>query len=193
MECIFNKHTLILPGLSFVTYDIALLTWLHQHVIPHSVPVLQFISDTTTLVSISMALLLLVLAIVKKSKPLRRKFLMIVAVLILVLGVTQGLKGVIDRDRPFDTYPYIEKLSSGGDSSFPSGHTLEAFAMAVSISLLFSRKRIIIPVYLWAFLVAYSRMALGVHYPTDVLAGIMLGTFIGMGLYLLFKRADFLR
>jgi undecaprenyl-diphosphatase len=179
--------------LSFVTYDIALLTWLHQHVIPHSVPVLQFISDTTTIVSISMALLILVLAIVKKSKTLRGQFLMIVAVLILVLGVSQGLKGLIDRDRPFDTYPYIEKLSSGGDSSFPSGHTLEAFAMAASISFLFSRKRIIIPVYLWAFLVAYSRMALGVHYPTDVLAGMILGTVLGLGLYLLFNRAGFLR
>ena len=40
-------------------------------------------------------------------------------------------------------------------------------------------KKIIIPVYLWATLVAYSRIALGVHYPSDVLAGMVIGTFIG--------------
>jgi membrane-associated phospholipid phosphatase len=159
--------------------DIALLNWLHDHLLPHSVPVLQVVSDTTTYVSIALALFVLILAMVKRSKPLLHQFLMLVLVLLLVLLVTQGLKALIDRDRPFTTYPNIEKLSSGGDSSFPSGHTLEAFAVAAAISLLFSRKKIIIPVYTWAVMVAYSRMALGVHYPSDVLAGIIIGTFIG--------------
>jgi undecaprenyl-diphosphatase len=159
--------------------DITLLNWLHSHLIPHSVPVLQVISDTTTWASISMVFIVLVMSFVKRSKPLRMQVLLLVTVLLLVLGVTQGLKALIDRDRPFTTYPYIEKLSSGGDSSFPSGHTLEAFAMAAALSLLYPRKKIIIPVYAWAILVAYSRMALGVHYPSDVLAGIVIGTFIG--------------
>ena len=163
----------------FSTYDISLLNWLHSHLIPHSVPVLQIISDTTTMVSIAMVILVVIISLAKKSKPLRMKFFMLVTVLLLVTAVTQGLKALIDRDRPFTTYPYIEKLSSGGDSSFPSGHTLEAFAVAAAISLLFSKKKIIIPVYTWAMLVAYSRMALGVHYPTDVLAGIVIGTLIG--------------
>jgi len=168
--------------------DIEVLNWLHCHLIPNSVPVLQVISDTTTIVSITMVLLILVISIVKRSKPLRMKVLMLATVLLLVLGVTQGLKALFDRDRPFTTYPYIEKLSSGGDSSFPSGHTLEAFAMAAAISLLFSRKKIIIPVYLWAILVAYSRMALGVHYPSDVLAGILIGSFIGWVVPWVFNR-----
>ena len=66
-----------------------------------------------------------------------------------------------------------------GDSSFPSGHTLEAFAMAAAVSFLFSRRKIIFTAYAWAVVVAYSRMALGVHYPTDVLAGMIIGTLIG--------------
>jgi membrane-associated phospholipid phosphatase len=160
-------------------YDIALLNWLHNHLIPDSIPVLQVISDTTTYVSIGLVFLVIVIAFVKRSKPMRRQFFMLVTVLLLVAGVSQGLKSLIDRDRPFTTYPTIEKLSSGGDSSFPSGHTMEAFAMATAISLLFSRKKIIIPVCTWAIMVAYSRMALGVHYPSDVLAGILIGTFIG--------------
>jgi undecaprenyl-diphosphatase len=159
--------------------DIALLTWLHDHLVPHSVPVLQFISDTTTILSIALVLWVLFMAIVKRSSLLGMQVMMLVAVLLLVALLSQGLKAVIHRDRPFTTYPYIEKLSSGGDSSFPSGHTLEAFAMAAALSLLFKRKKIIIPVYTWAILVAYSRMALGVHYPSDVLAGIMMGTLAG--------------
>ena len=116
------------------------------------------------------------------------QFLMLVIVLLLVALVSQGLKSVIVRDRPFTTYPYIEKLSSGGDSSFPSGHTLEAFAMAATVSFMFRRKKIIFPVYIWAILVAYSRMALGVHYPSDVLAGIMIGTLIGWFVPWIFRR-----
>jgi membrane-associated phospholipid phosphatase len=165
-----------------------LLNWLHNHLIPHSIPFLQAISDTTTLVSIALVSLVIILASVKRSKLLLMQFFMLVTVLLLVLLVTQGLKGLIDRDRPFTTYPHIEKLSSGGDSSFPSGHTLEAFAMATAISLLFSRKKIIIPVYIWAFLVAYSRMALGVHYPSDVLAGIIFGMSVGWVVPWFFRR-----
>jgi membrane-associated phospholipid phosphatase len=176
--------------LQFSTYDISLLNWLHSHLVPHSIPVLQFISDTTTIVSISIALLVIVTGIVKRSKILRRQFLILVSVLLLALLVTQGLKGLIDRDRPFTTYPNIEKLSSGGDSSFPSGHTLEAFAIAGAISLLFSRKKIILPVYCWAFLVAYSRIALGVHYPSDVFAGLIIGTIIGWSVPWIFNRVD---
>lgn len=165
--------------MQFSTYDIALLTWLHNHLIPDSVPVLQFISDTTTFVSIALVLMLLLAAWIKKSKTRRMQFFILVTVLLAAAIVSQGLKGIVSRDRPFTTYPDIEKLSSGGDSSFPSGHTLEAFAMAAAIARLFSRKRAIMPVYAWAALVAYSRMALGVHYPSDVLAGILIGTFLG--------------
>jgi len=165
--------------LQFSTVDVTLLTWLHNHLIPHSVPVLRIISDTTTFVSIGLVLLVFLVAVLKKSKPMRMRFLMLVTILILVLLVSQGLKYVVDRDRPFITYPAIEKLSSGGDSSFPSGHTMETFAVAMAMTLLFPRKKIIIPVYCWSILVAYSRMALGVHYPSDVLAGILIGSGIG--------------
>jgi undecaprenyl-diphosphatase len=166
--------------LQFSTYDIALLNWLHTHLPPNAIPVLQFVSDTTTYVSISVVLLAGLFAFVKKSRPMWLNFLSLVVLLLLVAAFTQGLKAVIHRDRPFDTYPYIEKLSSGGDSSFPSGHTLEAFAMAAAVSFLFSRRKIIFTAYAWAVVVAYSRMALGVHYPADVAAGMVIGTALGL-------------
>jgi len=60
--------------------------------------------------------------------------------------------------------------------SFPSGHTSEAFSTATALSLKYPEWYIIAPAYLWAGSVGYSRMNLGVHYPTDVLAGALLGT-----------------
>jgi undecaprenyl-diphosphatase len=174
----------------FSGYDIDLLNWIHHHLIPHSVPVLRIISYATTYISIAAALTVLITAFVKRSKSFRRQFFVLASVLILVAIVSQGLKAIIVRERPFKTYPFIEKLSEGGDSSFPSGHTTEAFAMAAALSLLFSKKKIVIPVYLWAFLVAYSRMALGVHYPSDVMAGMVIGTCIGWAVPWIFNRID---
>jgi undecaprenyl-diphosphatase len=169
-------------------YDIAILNWLNSHTIPYSVPVLQFISYSTTFISISLVLIVLVTSIVKKSKPLLKQFYILAVVLILVAIFSQGLKALIFRERPFVTHSFIEKLSDAGSSSFPSGHTLEAFAIAAALSLSFPRKKIVIPVYIWATLVAYSRMALGVHYPSDILAGIVIGTFIGWIVPWIFKR-----
>ncbi len=172
----------------FSGYDLTLLNWLNHHLIPDSVPVLRIISLSTTFISISLVLVVLMLSIVKRSKLLRKQFLILASVLILGAIVTQGLKASIFRDRPFKTHPVIEKLSEGGDSSFPSGHTIESFAMAMALSLLFSKKKTVIPVYLWAMTVAYSRMALGVHYPSDVLAGVLIGTFIGWIIPRIFNR-----
>jgi undecaprenyl-diphosphatase len=124
-------------------------------------------------------LIVLIISFGKRSGSIRRKFYVLASVLIFSAIVSQGLKQLIYRERPFITHPFIEKFSDGGDSSFPSGHTLEAFAMATALSLLFSKKKIVIPVFVWAILVAYSRIALGVHYPSDVMAGVVLGTLLG--------------
>ena len=172
----------------FSVFDIALLNWLNHHLIPHSVPVLQIISYTTTYISIAIVFMVLIISIVKRSKSIYKQFFILASVLILVLIISQGMKTFIYRERPFITYPFIDKLSEGGGSSFPSGHALEAFAVAAALSLLFSKKKIAIPVYLWAMIVAYSRMALGVHYPSDILAGAIIGTFIGWSIPWIFNR-----
>ena len=169
-------------------YDIAILEWLQSHKIPNSISVLQFISSTTTMISISIALTILIISILKRSKIFLRHFFVLAIVLILVLVVSQGLKASIFRNRTFVDHPHIEKLSDAGSSSFPSGHTMEAFAVAAALTMLFPRRKIFIPIYLWAVLVAYSRMALGVHYPSDIAGGIVIGTFLGLIVPSLFRR-----
>lgn len=90
--------------------------------------------------------------------------------------VAQGMKRIIRRDRPFVTYNYIVKRDAGGGYSMPSGHTTAAFCTATSLSLLFPKWYVIAPCYLYAASVGYARMYQGVHYPTDVLAGAVVGT-----------------
>lgn len=96
--------------------------------------------------------------------------------LLVSSGVSTAMKFAINRDRPFVTYDFIEKETHGGSPSFPSGHTSAAFNTATSVSICYPKAYIIIPTHLWAAAVGYSRMHLGVHYPSDVIAGAFVGS-----------------
>jgi undecaprenyl-diphosphatase len=89
--------------------------------------------------------------------------------------VAEGAKFLFDRARPFisdtEIAPLIKTPSS---SSFPSGHSATAAAGAITLSAVYPS---FAPALLLSgFLVALSRIYLGVHYPFDVLAGLLLGT-----------------
>ncbi len=90
--------------------------------------------------------------------------------------LTFGLKDIVNRTRPYVTYTDIKPYRHNTDASFPSGHTSYSFYTAGSLSLCYPKWYVIVPSYLWAASVGYSRMYLGMHYPTDVLAGAVIGT-----------------
>jgi membrane-associated phospholipid phosphatase len=101
-------------------------------------------------------------------------------------AITVGLKYAVNRPRPFVTYTDIyRKDAHAGPYSFPSGHTSSAFALATSLSLCYPEWYIIAPAYLWAGAVGYSRMYLGVHYPSDVLVGALIGSGSAIATYYL--------
>ena len=101
-------------------------------------------------------------------------------VLALVIStiVAQILKRIISRSRP---YWVSKNLNTYGidlrDYSFPSGHTTAAFTVATTFSLYYPKMAALFIVM--AFLVAVSRTYLAVHYPTDVLAGVIIGIIVG--------------
>lgn len=115
------------------------------------------------------------------------KGFMIVLPYLLSAGITTGAKYLIMRERPFILYKDIIKLGLGGGYSFPSGHTADAFSIAMAVSLLYPKRSVVIPMFLWTMLVAYSRMDLGVHYPTDVITGAFIGIGAALVCYPLFR------
>jgi membrane-associated phospholipid phosphatase len=98
-------------------------------------------------------------------------------------SLTAVLKGAFDRPRPSlvdrDVHPLV---AVPHDGSMPSGHASTAFAAAVAVSLVHRRLRL--PLLALAALVALSRVWLGVHYLSDVLAGAALGATVAVVLWL---------
>jgi hypothetical protein len=95
--------------------------------------------------------------------------------------IGEVLKYTIREQRPSDKYPgEIFVNSPTNDPSFPSGHTLLAFATATSLALEYKKWYVTGPAYLWAGSVGFSRMYLGKHYPSDVLAGAAIGILSGV-------------
>lgn len=135
----------------------------------------RFISNTTTGVAIGVPVIMGAVALIEKNDDLLKSALY-VGVSIGVDGVlTYGLKEIVNRPRPYVTYPDITAYETETSMSFPSGHTSLAFATATALSLKYPKWYIIAPTYLWACSVGYSRLNLGVHYPSDVLGGALLG------------------
>jgi undecaprenyl-diphosphatase len=93
--------------------------------------------------------------------------------------IALGIKSASGRARPFDTLPEVEPLLGVTvGTSLPSGHAATSFAGAVVLSYLFPRAW---PAFfLLALAVAFSRIYVGVHYPSDVLAGAALGAAVSL-------------
>ncbi len=105
--------------------------------------------------------------------------------------VEDWMKGVVARVRPCQSIEGIRLILSCPKSySMPSGHAISSFAFALPLYYL-TRDYIALvwrmyPLLL-AAIIAFSRVYLGVHYPSDVAVGALLGTFIGMGLSVLYQ------
>lgn len=118
---------------------------------------------------------LLTAGIINHDKQMQKNAAYMIGGFVVSSIVTQGMKHIVRRDRPYVTYPYLIKRDVGGSYSFPSGHTSAAFCTATSLSLLFPKWYVIAPSYLYAATVGYARMYQGVHYPSDVLVGAAVG------------------
>lgn len=164
--------------------EIEILKWVHETF--HSQGWLNYIMEGITYVGefgLSVMVCALVLFIIRKTRI--AGFDMCVGIVINLLIVNIILKYSVNRARPWSEYEeFIGFYKQFGirqpiDSSFPSGHTAICFCGAVS--LLFSYKVKALPAIIIAALVAISRIYLCLHYPTDVLGGMLIGTACGIG------------
>lgn len=103
----------------------------------------------------------------------------------LLLGLIFGnilLKPIVARTRPYDFDTSVLLLiAKEKDFSFPSGHTMAAFEGAVALFL--NNKKVGVAALVLAFVTAFSRLYLMVHYPSDVLVGMLLGTVLALLAY----------
>ena len=167
---------IIPPQNSFAqNFDINLLHDLNSHGTQVRDNVSLFFTRSVTPVIVGVPLSVFIYGVAKHDSVTKRNSYIIAASLITSTIISTGMKYGFNRDRPFVTYPFIIKKTYAGSPSFPSGHTSSAFSTATSLSLVYPKWYVITPSFLWACSVGYSRMELGVHYPSDVLVGAVVG------------------
>lgn len=148
----------------------------------------QLITDSAAIIAYSVPSLILLFYLLNKNDENKRKGILIGISILFSVVIASILKHSINRSRPFEVYTFIQNIGEGGSPSFPSGHTADAFAIATAIFFAYPKWYIIIPFYTWACAVGYSRMVLGVHYPSDVFVGALIGTSSSILCYILYRR-----
>ena len=142
------------------------------------------------LVSAKWSSLLLVLAIVWiLLHQNRRHALLVLAMLVLTIvvadQVSSGLiKHLVERLRPthdpsLESMVHVINGYRGGLYGFVSSHSANFFAVSTFLSLVMRQRWVAFSLFTWALLQCYSRMYLGVHYPGDILGGIVVGVLAG--------------
>lgn len=103
------------------------------------------------------------------------------------------IKQTIERFRPSHE-PSLEGLVhfiagyKGGKYGFVSSHAANSFGLALFATLLFRNKWLTISIFSWAFINSYSRIYLGVHYPSDIIGGALVGMILAMALFFAYNK-----
>ena len=165
-----------------VSFDLPVLDWIAANL---WCPVLDVLMPIITLLGDAGIFWIAVSVLFIITKKYRKTGIgMMLALMMGLLVCNIWLKPTIARIRPYDfQMEYFLKeipLLAGGmhDFSFPSGHTIASFEAAVVIAL--NSKKLGIPAMILAVLISFSRLYLYVHYPTDVIASIILGTLFAL-------------
>lgn len=176
-----------------VSFDLPILDWIAANL---WCPVLDVLMPIITLLGDAGIFWIAVAVLFIFTKKYRKIGIGMMFALMMGLVICNiWLKPTIARIRPYDfQLQYFAKeipLLAGGmhDFSFPSGHTIASFEAAVVILL--GNKKLGIPAMILACLIAFSRLYLYVHYPTDVIVSVILGSILALiGWYLAQKVMD---
>jgi membrane-associated phospholipid phosphatase len=181
MKKLITLFLLLMPmSLFSQNLDVDILKSIHS---PEPLPsddFFRFVSNSNIYVIAGTPVTMAVVGLASHDDQLFRNAAVMAAGTAVSYGLALGLKYTVRRDRPFITYPDDFADKTGHDFSdsysFPSGHSTTAFATATALTLEYPKWYVIVPSYAYAGTVAYSRMHLGVHYPSDVLTGALIGS-----------------
>ncbi|MDB5062104.1 MAG: superfamily protein [Mucilaginibacter sp.] len=157
-------------------FDDNIMLDLAAHRTPEQTRVMLFMTHTIKYGDYGVPAALFIGGIIRNDRQMRQNALYVGSSTAITMGVTLLLKQLIKRRRPFVQNLKIVAVYTAGSTSFPSGHASSSFATATALSSAYPKWYVIAPAMLWAGSVSYSRMYLGVHYPTDVAAGAILGS-----------------
>lgn len=170
---------------SIQAFDAGILLWIQEHLR------VALLNGPMVLISTlgNAGLFWIILGLVLAFIPKTRKYgvLALVSLLVCFLFNNILLKNLIARPRPYTQIPELVMLMKcPADHSFPSGHACSSFAVAGSLMWSMGRKwnGIRISALVLAILIAFSRLYVGVHYPTDILVGTAIGL---LGSFLIFR------
>lgn len=168
--------------------DGSILLWMQVHMrTPFLTAAFTFVTHLGDAGLIWLVCALALLAV----KKTRRVGCVLPATLVVEAALTNVLlKNLVARARPYETVEGLTRLIAAPPGySFPSGHSGCSFAAATVLFVL-CPKRIGIPAFVLAFLIAFSRLYVGVHFPSDVIAGALVGVFCGLGVCAIFKCGE---
>ena len=138
----------------------------------------------TFLGSATFCMMFVVITVMSKNKGIKNLGILASLSVITSGGITHFLKRIKNRIRPYIKFPTLNIKKVGVDDySFPSGHTTAAFSIGVSVALSFTGLAIVSLAI--ASLVGFSRVYLGVHYPTDVGAGVVVGSLSAVCMHMI--------
>lgn len=160
---------------SLQRFDDHVLINLANNRTPEKTGFFMFLSNTNRYGDIGVPAGLLIGGIIGHDQQMRENSLYVASSTAISFGLTALIKAIVKRPRPFVQNIHIVPVYRAGSTSFPSGHTSTSFSTATALAIAYPKWYVIAPAFLWAGSVGYSRMYLGVHYPTDVGAGALLG------------------
>lgn len=143
---------------------------------PGQTAVFQFLSRENNYVNAAVPAGLLIAGLIRNDAPMRQNALYVASSGIVTALANYIIKQCFRRPRPFLVDIRLTPVYRPGEFSFPSGHTSLSFSTATALSRAYPKWYVIAPSFLWASAVGYSRMYLGVHNPSDVIGGALLGT-----------------
>ena len=149
-------------------------------------PTFEAITNSAIPISIATPVVLYSIGMIQKDSLIKKKAVFVGETFLVSAFITLASKQIIERERPYNRYLELDPVVFENSYSMPSGHTSSAFATATSLSLAYPKWYVIAPSFLWAGSVGYSRMHLGVHYPSDV----FIGALVGVGSAFLTHKAN---